>query len=72
MELVVVALVGQNAENEAAVEEVAVPADNPVVVVVVVVAAGQPEVEGQNSVLSSDRDSLDYYTSLKHKPDFQI
>jgi hypothetical protein len=69
MELVVVALVGQNAENEAAVE-VAVPADNPVVVVVV--AAGQPEVEGQNSVLSSDRDSLDYYTSLKHKPDFQI
>jgi hypothetical protein len=69
MELVVVALVGQNAENEAAVE-VAVPADNPVVVVVV--AAGQPEVEGQNSVLSSDRDSLDYYTSLKHKPDIQI
>jgi hypothetical protein len=70
MELVVVALVGQNAENEAAVEEVVVPADNPVVVVVV--AAGQPEVEGQNSVLSSDRDSLDYYTSLKHKPDIQI
>ncbi|GAU36177.1 hypothetical protein TSUD_274550 [Trifolium subterraneum] len=62
MELVVVAPVGQNAENEAAVEEVAVPADNPLDVVVV--AAGQQEVEGQNPVPSSDCHSLDY-TSLK-------
>ena len=65
-----VGVVGQNAENETAVEEAAVPADNPMAVVVAV-AAGQEEVGGLNPAPNSDRDSLDY-TYTKHKPDIQL
>lgn len=72
-EELLVVVVGQNAENEMAVEEeVADHADNPNVVVVVA-AAGQPKVEGQNPVPNYDHDSLDYYyTSLKCKLDIQL
>lgn len=61
---------GQNAENEAAAEAAAVPADNPTAVVVAV-AAVQEEVEGLNPVPNSNRDFFDY-TYINHKPDIQL
>lgn len=52
-------VVGQNAENEEVVAEVAEPADNLVAMVVAVAT----KTEGQTPLPSEDRDSLDY-TSL--------